>query len=117
MSKRGEGSDDLVFRITKAARETEFQSGLHNLDLACRSILYFIGECAAAGRSLRVTDILKQPGFGTPPTVFSRLAELEKTGWIQTKRHPNDGRAKLVEPTSHAVRSFRKVSLAVQKVL
>ena len=117
MPKRSEVVNDLIFRIRKATRETETQSGLDRIDLASRSILYFIGECAAEQRSLNVTDIVRQPGFGTPPTVFGRLTELEKTGWIQTRRHPDDGRAKLVEPTIRAVRVFRKMSSAVQKVL
>ena len=117
MSKRAGANDDLIFRIRQSMREIELRSGLHEIDLTSRAILYFIGECAAEERSLNVTDIVKTPGFGTAPTVYARLAELGKAGWIQTKPHPEDGRAKLVELTPHAERTFRKMSSEAAKLL
>ena len=56
-------------------------------------------------------------GFGTAPTVYARLAGLEKAGWIQTRPHPEDGRSKLVELSPHAVRTFRKMSAKAAKLL
>lgn len=117
MSKRSYGPDELIFRLKKAAREMEPWSGLDKVDLTSRAILDFIGECAAERRPVNVTDIVKTSGFGTPPTVYKRLAVLENTGWIQTKPHPVDGRVKLVEPTAHTVKTYRKMSSALQKVL
>ena len=98
-------------------REIELRSGLHEIDLTSRAILYFIGECALDQRQLTVTDVVHGPGFGTAPTVYARLSELEKAGWIETKPHPEDGRAKLVELSPHAERTFRKMSSEAAKLL
>ena len=117
MSKRAGANDDLIFRIRQSMREIELRSGLHEIDLTSRAILYFIGECAADQRSLNVSDIVHGSGFGTAPTVYARLAELEKTGWIETRPDPEDGRAKLVELTPHAERTFRKMSSEAAKLL
>lgn len=98
-------------------RETELRSGLHEIDLTGRAILYFIGECALDQRQLTVTDIVSGPGFGSAPTIYARLAELEKAGWIETKPHPEDGRAKLVELSPHAERTFWKMSSEAAKLI
>jgi len=117
MSKRDGVSNNLIFRIMRSTREIEVRSGLHEIDLASRAILYFIGDCAAHQRQLNVSDIVHGPGFGTPPTVYVRFAGLEKAGWIQTRPHPEDRRAKLVELSPHAERAFRKMSSKVAKLL
>ena len=117
MLKRANVSDDLIFRIRLSTREIERRSGLHEIDLTNRAILYFIGECAADQRQINVSDIVHGPGFGTAPTVYARLAGLEKAGWIQTRPDPEDGRAKLVELSPHAVRTFRKMSAKAAKLL
>ena len=117
MSKRAGVSYDLIFRIRLSTRGIELRSGLHEIDLTSRAILYFIGECAAYQRQLNVSDIVHGPGFGTAPTVYARLAGLEKAGWIQTRPHPEDGRSKLVALSPHAVRTFRKMSAKAAKLL
>jgi len=117
MSKRAGVSYDLIFRIRLSTREIERRSGLQGIDLTSQAILYFIGECAADQRQLNVSDIVHGPDFGTAPTVYARLAGLEKAGWIETRPHPEDGRAKLVELSPHAVRTFRKMSSEVAKLL
>ncbi|OYU74956.1 MAG: hypothetical protein CFE32_16065, partial [Alphaproteobacteria bacterium PA3] len=85
MPKRAGVNDDLIFRIRLSTRGIERRSGLHEIDLTSQAILYFIGECAADQRQINVSDIVHGPGFGTAPTVFARLAGLEKAGWIQTR--------------------------------
>ena len=117
MLKRANVSDHLIFRIRLSTREIERRSGLHEIDLTNRAILHFIGECAADQRQLNVSDIVDGPGFGTAPTVYARLAGLEKAGWIQTRPDPEDGRAKLVELSPHAVRTFRKMSAKAAQLL
>ena len=117
MLKRASVSDDLIVRIRLSTREIERRSGLHEIDLTNRAILDFIGECAADQRQLNVSDIVDGPGFGTAPTVYARLAGLEKAGWIQTRPDPEDGRAKLVELSPHAVRTFRKMSSKAAQLL
>ena len=106
----------LIFRIFRLIRAIEASSGLSDIDIAARSILSFIGEAEAEGRTLNVSDVVKGPGFGTAPTVYSRLAELEKAGWIKGVPDPRDGRAKQVQLTSLARRTYAKMSNEALKV-
>lgn len=106
----------LIFRINRIIRSIEASSGLSDVDIAGRSILSFIGEAEAEGRTLNVSDVVKGPGFGTAPTVYSRLAELEKAGWIKSVPDPRDGRAKQVQLTTLARRTYAKMSNEALKV-
>jgi DNA-binding MarR family transcriptional regulator len=109
-------SDDLIFRINRVIRAIESTTGLDELDLSSRAILNFIGEAESQQRVLNVSDVVKGPGFGTAPTVYSRIAELERTGWIKCVQDPNDGRAKNVRLTPQARRAFSKMSAETQKL-
>ena len=97
-------------------RSIEAASGLGDLDIMTRSILSFIGEAEADGQTLNVSDVVKAKGFGTAPTVYSRLAELEKAGWIKSIPDPQDRRAKLVQLTPLARRTYAKMSKEVLKL-
>ena len=110
-------SKQLIFRIFRVVRAIETSSGLSDLDIAARSILSFIGEAEAEGRTLNVSDVVKGPGFGTAPTVYSRLAELEKSGWIKAVPDPLDGRAKQVQLTALARRTYAKMSNEALKIV
>ncbi len=110
-------SGDLIFRINRVIRTVESSTGLSDLDLTSKSILGFIGEAEAEQRVLNVSDVVKGPGFGTAPTVYSRIAELERTGWIKCVQDPNDGRAKHVRLTPAARRAFARMSAEAQKLL
>lgn len=107
----------LIFRINGLVRAIEVNSGLGELDLKARSILSFIGEAEADRLALNVSDIVKAPGFGTAPTVYARLAELEDAGWIKSVPDPRDGRAKRVSLTAQARRTFAKMSAEAQKII
>jgi DNA-binding PadR family transcriptional regulator len=107
----------LIFRINHLVRSLEDSSGLLDLDILARSILSFIGEAEAEGRTLNVSDVVKGPGFGTAPTVYSRLAELEKAGWIKSVPDPRDGRAKHVQLTPLARRTYAKMSKEALKLI
>ena len=106
-----------IFLINHIVRAIETSSGLSDIDIAARSILSFIGEAEAEQRTLNVSDVVKGPGFGTAPTVYSRLAELEKAGWIKSTPDPRDGRAKQVLLTARARRIYSKMSSETQKLL
>jgi hypothetical protein len=110
-------SDDLIFRIHRAIRTVESNTGLDELDLSSRAILNFIGEAESEQRTLNVSDVVKGPGFGTAPTVYSRIAELEGTGWIKCVPDPNDGRAKHVRLTPQARKAFARMSSETLKLL
>jgi DNA-binding MarR family transcriptional regulator len=108
--------DELIFRINRVIRAIEETTGLSELDLASRAILNFIGEAESQDRLLNVSDVVKGPGFGTAPTVYSRIAELERGGWIKCVQDPNDGRAKHVRLTPSARKAFAKMSSETQKL-
>lgn len=107
----------LIFRINGIVRAIETTSGLNDITLAARSILSFIGEAEVENRALNVTDIVKAPGFGTAPTVYSRLDELRNAGWIEIAPDPRDGRAKQVQLTALARRTYSKMSNEALKSL
>ncbi|MCA3559832.1 MAG: winged helix DNA-binding protein [Aestuariivirga sp.] len=109
--------NQLIFRINRAVRAIEATSGLGELDISARSILSFIGEAEAEQRTLNVSDVVKGPGFGTAPTVYSRLSVLEKAGWIKYAPDPRDGRAKQVQLTPLARRTYAKMSSEAQKLV
>jgi hypothetical protein len=106
----------LIFRITRLVRAIESTSGLGELDISARAILNFIGEAEAEGRSLNVSDVVKGPGFGTAPTVYTRLSELEKAGWVKAVPDPRDGRAKRVLLTPLAKRTYARMSADARKL-
>lgn len=108
--------NQLIFRINRIVRAIEATSGLDELDISARAILSFIGEAEAEQRALNVSDVVKGPGFGTAPTVYSRLAELEMAGWIRSVPDPRDGRAKQVQLTPLARRTFAKMSNEAHKL-
>lgn len=106
----------LIFRINRLVRAIEATSGLDELDISARAILSYVGEAEAEQRTLNVSDVVKGPGFGTAPTVYARLSELEKAGWIKCTPDPRDGRAKQVLLTPLARRTFAKMSAEAHKL-
>jgi hypothetical protein len=110
-------TEDLIFRLNRVIRAVESATGMDELDLSSRSILNFIGEAESEQRILNVSDVVKGPGFGTAPTVYSRIAELERTGWIKCVPDPEDGRAKHVRLTPLARKAFARMSAETHKVL
>lgn len=108
--------NQLIFRINRIVRAIETTSGLDELDISARAILNFIGEAEAEQRTLNVSDVVKGPGFGTAPTVYARLAELERSGWIKSIPDPRDGRAKQVLLTPQARRTYAKMSNEAHKM-
>jgi hypothetical protein len=109
--------EDLIFRVNRVIRAVESNTGMDELDLSSRAILSFIGDAESQERVLHVSDVVKGPGFGTAPTVYSRIAELERTGWIKCVQDPDDGRAKHVKLTPLARKAFARMSAEAQKVL
>lgn len=100
----------FILRLRRLVEAIEARSGLGELDHAARPVLDFIAEADFDRRSLRMTDIVKVPGFGTPPTVYGRLAALEAGGWICFEGDKKDGRVKLVRLTAAARRTFARIS-------
>jgi DNA-binding MarR family transcriptional regulator len=102
--------DKLVFRVNRLVQAIDTRFGLDELDLAARALLNVIAEADSERRFLRPSDIVRLPNFGTPPTVYSHLAKLERAGWIQYKQDQNDRRARLVLLTPAARDAFKTIS-------
>jgi hypothetical protein len=107
--------DDTIFRIRAVLRAIEGEEGLHEFDATSREILLFIGQAFAAGQTLRATDIASNPTFGSPAKIYGRLAKLTDSGWIKSVNDSQDGRVRLIIPTSQAQSAFNRMSSAVQK--
>lgn len=107
----------LIFRICAVVRSIEQTVGLADLDFCSRSILTFVGEAEMEQRKLKVSDVIRSSLFGTPPTVYSRLRDLEEAGWIEYSFNPSDGREKMVLLSRTAKRAYRKMSTEIQKRL
>jgi hypothetical protein len=109
--------DDTIFRIKAVLRAIEGEEGLHEFDTTSREILVFIGQAFAAGQNLRATDIASNPAFGSPATIYGRLGKLADSGWIKSIPDAQDGRVKLVVPTSQAQGAFNRMSSALSKLI
>ena len=109
--------NQLIFQVNRIIRSMEASSGLGALDMTARSILNFIGEAEAESRILNISDVVKASDFGTAPTVYSHLAELEKAGWITSKPDKRDGRAKRLQLTPLARRTYAKMSKEALKLM
>lgn len=101
---------DLIFRIHRLIRVIEASTELDALNLSAREILKFIAERNAEALQTRSSDVILKTGLGTPPTIYQRLSELEKAGWIESMPDPADGRAKLLVLTPRAEKAFRQMS-------
>lgn len=75
---------------------------LRHLDPYSRSMLYRIGESEAEDRRLRVSDFVASGEFGSPPTVYARLKDLEEAGLVMRITDSKDRRSKSLHLTLRA---------------
>lgn len=106
-----------IFDVVRALGNVEAKVGLDKMDLKARQLLTFIGDAEAQDRVINVGDAVKESGIGTPPTVYSNLAKLERAGWIRCVPDPRDGRAVKVIPAEKARAAFRRMSAAVARAV
>ena len=78
---RLDGAYVRMLNIIKAL-EGESDLDLGDLDPLARSVLFLVAEKQSNQEDLFVSDVIGQPGFGAAMTVFARLRELERQGWI-----------------------------------
>lgn len=102
--------NEFIFKIRALMRAIESSTALDELNLSAREILKLIAEREGAGMSTRSSDVIGLNEFGTAPTVYARLAELEEAGWLSTVQDPEDGRAKLLRLTPRAEKAFTQMS-------
>lgn len=97
---------EIKHTIAKAERE----HGLYDVDPSTREILQAIAHANLSDTKIRVSDLQKQNGYGTLPTVLTRLQKLVEAGWIERKEDTEDGRVALLQITAKAKSIFRKIS-------
>jgi len=107
----------LVLEVNRLIQTVEAQNGVNGLGMLARTILYFIADAEFEKRRVRVSDLTTNAAFGSPPTVLSRLTELEGSGWISYKNDAEDRRIKLVMLTPAARRAFAKMSKQLHQML
>lgn len=107
--KIGDGLNVLfIHRVWSIVRRIKAASGMDSLDLRSQALLDLIG--ANDTEPLRVSDLVKLAGLGTPPTIYSALAELERGGWIAKFDDPEDGRASRLKLSAKSKRAYAKMS-------
>ena len=110
-------SQRLVLEVNRLIQTVEAQNGVNGLGILARTILYFIADAEFEKRRVRVSDVTANAAFGSPPTVFSRLTELEGSGWISYKNVAEDRRIRLVMLTPAARRTFSIMSKQIHQML
>ena len=109
--------EDAFLRIKAILKAIENDEGLDDLDPISRDLLNYILQKNSEGQTLRVTDLTANLSFGSPATVYGRLAKITDSGWIKTTTPADDGRVKIVVPTSKALGSLGRMSIALTKAL
>lgn len=104
----------FIHRVYSIVRRVDADAGMDVLGLRSRALLDLIGE--NDDEPLRISDVVRLAGLGTPPTIYSSLAELEREGWIVKSADPQDGRASRVRLSVKAKRAFAKMSRAIIKL-
>ena len=107
----------LVLDVNRLIQTVEAENGMSDIDKLARQILYFIADADTAQRRLTVSEITMKALFGSVPTVFSRLAKLEASGWIGYQDDPTDGRIKRVVLTTAARRKLAGMSSKLHQKL
>lgn len=107
----------LFFRLNSLIKDIEASRGLYELDNDLTALLNNIAEADFNGHDLRVTDILKLLGFGTPPTIFRRLGKLADAGWVLYEHNPDDRRVRFVRLTPSARQAFDTMAMEVFNAL
>lgn len=107
---------DFIFRIGQLVRAIEARSGLDTLDPVARQLLLLIAETQAQGQAPTVTRVVAKANLGTAPTIYARLAVLERDGWIIPTPDPSDGRAKRLRLAPRAEKAFTQMSRELSRL-
>lgn len=107
---------DVIFEVLDMMRTVEESTGLHALDLTSKEVLGRIAAAQARNEPARVTEIIKLEQLGTPPTLFSRVSQLEEDGWIVSEVDATDRRVKRLTLTPKARDAYSRMSAAALKI-
>ena len=108
---------DVIFAVMDMIRCVEKCTGLQTLDLTSKEVLGRIAAAQARNEPARVTEIIKLQQLGTPPTLFSRVSQLEVDGWIASEVDATDKRVKRLTLTPKARDAYSRMSAGALKII
>ena len=104
---------NLVNRIIK---DCSSRAGMDALSQRSVVLLRMTGEAEALDQPIRVHQLIKQSRLGTPPTIYSSVAELAEGGWIDRHADEKDGRATRLSLTEKSRRVFAEMSRQISRM-
>ena len=109
--------NSLIFYVLRALRSAEQEAGIGELDVRARELLRLIGEEHAVGSPLSVGGVVRRDVFGTAPTVFKLLRQLEDDGWIERSPDEDDARGRKILLTRRTRKAYARASKLASDVL
>ena len=106
----------FISLVNRIIRECSSRAGMDALSPRSVVLLRIIGEAETLDQPLRVHELIKQSGSGTPPTIYSSIAELAEGGWINRHADENDGRATRLTLTAKSRRAFAEMSRQIARM-
>lgn len=105
----------IYFHMISAISRAESRTSVSKLDGLQKRLLYLIADTTAQGGIIRMSDIKALAGFGTPPTILSRLNGMVEDRMIRRVPDPNDGRSHHIILTPKARRAVTRISREVER--
>ena len=100
----------FITLVNRIIRDCSSRAGMDALSQRSVVLLRLIGEAEALDQPLRVYELIEISRLGTPPTIYSGVAELAEGGWIDRYADENDGRATRLSLTAKSRRAFAEMS-------
>ena len=102
--------------VNRIIRECGSRAGMDEVSQRSVALLSLIGEAEALDQPMRITELIKQSGSGTAPTIYSSVAELAEGGWIDRLVDEKDGRATRLHLTAKSRRAFAEMSRQIERM-
>ena len=102
--------------VNRIIRDCSSRAGMDALSQRIVVLLRMIGESEALDQPLRVHELIEISRLGTPPTIYSSVAELAEGGWIDRYVDENDGRATRLHLTAKSRRAFAEMSRLIERM-
>lgn len=106
----------FISLVNRIIRDCGSRAGMDALSQRSVVLLRIIGEVEALDQPMRVHELIKQSRLGTPPTIYSSVAELAEGGWIDRHADENDGRATRLSLTAKSRRVFAEMSRQIERM-
>lgn len=103
------------FHLMSAISRAEARTPMAGLDGLQKRLLYLIADMNARGEAICMSDLKALTGFGTAPTILSRLNGMVEDSLIQRVPDPDDRRSHHIMLTPKARRAIERVSRDVER--